>query len=66
MQSAAFGGFPSSGTFPLPPGQNQGRHGLPSVLGGQSETSRSSTLVDRTMSPSTLGFGGGQSQKELA
>ncbi|KAL8741914.1 MAG: hypothetical protein Q9190_005538 [Brigantiaea leucoxantha] len=61
MQSAAFGGFPSSGTFPLPPGQNQGRHGLPSVLGGQSETSRSSTLVDRTMSPSTLGFGGASS-----
>lgn len=60
MQNAAFGGFPNSSVFSLPTNQAQGRPGVPSALGSQSESGRSSTLVDRTMSPRTLGFGGGQ------
>lgn len=56
MQNAAFGGFPGSNTFSLPTGQDPTRHRLPSAQGGRSD-SRTSTLVDRIMSPSALSFG---------
>ncbi|KAL9044822.1 MAG: hypothetical protein Q9214_002070 [Letrouitia sp. 1 TL-2023] len=61
MQNAAFGGFPNSSVFSLPTNQAQGRPGMPSALSSQPESGRSSTLVHRTMSPRTLGFGGASS-----
>ncbi|KAL9580188.1 MAG: hypothetical protein Q9212_004648, partial [Teloschistes hypoglaucus] len=57
MQNAAFGGFSSSTAFSLPSSQDQAPHRLPSAQGSQPDTSsRSSTLVDRMMSPSSLSF----------
>ncbi|KAL8933941.1 MAG: hypothetical protein Q9216_006150, partial [Gyalolechia sp. 2 TL-2023] len=56
MQSAAFGGFSNSSAFSLPPNQSQARHGLPSSHNNQPDSGRSSTLVDRITSPSSLSF----------
>ncbi|KAL8690167.1 MAG: hypothetical protein Q9218_004334 [Villophora microphyllina] len=56
MHSAAFGGFSSSNAFSLPPNQDQPPHRLPSAPGSQPDSRRSSTLVDRMMSPSSLSF----------
>lgn len=57
MQNAAFGGFSSSNAFSLPSNQDQAPHRLPSAQGSQPDSSsRSSTLVDRMMSPSSLSF----------
>ncbi|KAL8814399.1 MAG: hypothetical protein Q9223_006367 [Gallowayella weberi] len=57
MQNAAFGGFggANQNLFALPPPQDPARHRLTSAQSGRPD-SRSSTLVDRTMSPSALSF----------
>ncbi|KAL8694673.1 MAG: hypothetical protein Q9224_003521 [Gallowayella concinna] len=57
MQNAAFGGFggANQNIFALPPPQDPARHRLPSAQSGRPD-SRSSTLVDRIMSPSALSF----------
>lgn len=57
MQNAAFGGFSSTNTFGVP-NTVQPRHGLPNAPSSQSDTSRSSTLVNRSLSPTHRGFGG--------
>lgn len=57
MQNAAFGGFSSTNTFGVP-NTVQTRHGLPNAPSSQSDTSRSSTLVNRSLSPTHRGFGG--------
>lgn len=57
MQNAAFGGFSNSTQLFLPPTQNQPRQGLPSAQSNQSDASRSSTLVERLASPTSLSFG---------
>lgn len=51
MQNAAFGGFSNSNAFSLPPNHSQARHN------SQPDSGRSSTLVDRITSPSSLSFG---------
>ncbi|KAL8996647.1 MAG: hypothetical protein Q9188_006524 [Gyalolechia gomerana] len=56
MQSAAFGGFSNSNAFSIPPNQGQARHGLPNSQNNQPDSGRSSTLVDRITSPSSLSF----------
>ncbi|KAL9026272.1 MAG: hypothetical protein Q9196_005041 [Gyalolechia fulgens] len=56
MQSAAFGGFSNANAFSLPPNQGPARHGLPNSQNNQPDSGRSSTLVDRIMSPSSLSF----------
>lgn len=58
MQNAAFGGFGGANPnlFSLPSTQDSTRHRLPSAQSGRPD-SRSSTLVDRIMSPSGLSFG---------
>lgn len=58
MQNAAFGGFSNANTFTLNPNPVQNRQGLPNASSSQTDVSRSSALVDRTFSPSNLGFGG--------
>ncbi len=45
-------GFPNSGAFAQ---QQNARHGLPNTSGNQADSTRSSSVVDRTMSPSTYG-----------
>ncbi|KAL8923042.1 MAG: hypothetical protein Q9208_004854 [Pyrenodesmia sp. 3 TL-2023] len=55
MQNAAFGGF-SNPTSLFLPSQSQARQGLPSAQSNQSDASRSSTLVERLASPTSLGF----------
>ena len=57
MQNAGFGGFPNSNTFPSPQDQLQ-RHGLPSASSSQANNTRSSSVVERLMSPNGMGFGG--------
>lgn len=52
MQNAAFGGFSSTNTFGVP---NTAQTNAPS---NQSDASRSSTLVNRSLSPTQRGFGG--------
>ncbi len=56
MQNAAFGGFSSANTFTLLPNPVPNRHGLPNS--SQSDTSRASALVNRSLSPSHRPFGG--------
>lgn len=58
IQNAAFGGFSNANAFSLPPNPVPNRHGLPNPSGSQTDTSRSSTLVDRNLSPNNQGFGG--------
>lgn len=58
MQNAAFGGFSSTDTFGAP-NSVQARHGLTNAPSNQSDTSRSSTLVNRSLSsPTHRAFGG--------
>lgn len=56
MQNAAFGGFSNSTQLFLP-NQSQARQGLPSAQSNQSDAGRSSTLVERLASPTSLSFG---------
>ncbi len=58
MQSAAFGGFSNADAFTLPQSSVQTRHGLPNTANNQGDSNRPSVLVDRILSPSTLGFRG--------
>ncbi|KAL8921363.1 MAG: hypothetical protein Q9172_004056 [Xanthocarpia lactea] len=55
MQNAAFGGFPGSNSFSVSSTQDPSRHRLPSVQSARPD-SRTSTLVDRILSPSSLNF----------
>lgn len=56
IQNAAFGGFSSTNSFTMPSNSVQSRHGLPNPSSNETDTSRSSTLVDRTLSPTNQGF----------
>lgn len=58
IQSAAFGGFSSTNSFSLASNSTQSRHGLPTPSSAQTDTSRSSNLADRTLSPTGQGFSG--------
>jgi CCR4-NOT transcription complex subunit 2 len=58
MQNAAFGGFSNADAFTLPQTSAQTRQGLPNAPNNQGDNNRPSVLVDRILSPSTLGFGG--------
>ena len=58
MQSAAFGGFSNADAFSVPQNSAQSRHGLPNIPNNQGDNGRPSVLVDRILSPSSLGFGG--------
>ena len=58
IQNAAFGGFSTASTFILPPNATHTRHGLPNTSSSQADTTRSSTLANRSLSPSNRGFGG--------
>ena len=58
MQNSAFGGFTSANSFSLPQDQIQSRQGLPSTSNGQTNNTRSSSVVDRLTSPNGMGFGG--------
>ena len=58
MQSAAFGGFSNADTFSIPQNPGQTRHGLPNAPNNQGDNNRPPVLVDRILSPGTLGFGG--------
>ena len=58
MQNAAFGGFSNADAFTLPQNSAQSRHGLPNAPNNIGDNSRSSVLVDRILSPGSLGFGG--------
>ncbi|KAI4113547.1 MAG: hypothetical protein LQ338_008157 [Usnochroma carphineum] len=66
MQNAAFGGFSSSTAFSLPPNQNQSRQGLPNSQSSQPDSGRSSTLVDRITSPSSLSFASSSNRQGLS
>ncbi|KAL8663534.1 MAG: hypothetical protein Q9168_008080, partial [Polycauliona sp. 1 TL-2023] len=55
MQNAAFGGYSASNNFSMPSNQDSVRHRIPSTQSGRPD-SRTSTLVDRIMSPSSLSF----------
>ncbi|KAL8727189.1 MAG: hypothetical protein Q9166_006226 [cf. Caloplaca sp. 2 TL-2023] len=52
MQSAAFGGFPGSNAFSMPPAQDPARHRFPSAQSGRpdSRTSTINSLLDNFMS----------------
>ena len=56
MQNAAFGGFSNSNAFSIPQNQETAPHRLPSAQSSQPDSSRSSTLVDRIMSPNSISF----------
>ena len=58
MQSAAFGGFSNADAFSVPQNSVQGRHGLQNAPINQGDNGRPSAMVDRILSPSSLGFGG--------
>lgn len=55
MQNAAFGGYTNGSAFAPQSNQILNRQG---VSGGQQDSGRSSTLVDRILSPSALGSAG--------
>ncbi|KAL8771039.1 MAG: hypothetical protein Q9209_003458 [Squamulea sp. 1 TL-2023] len=55
MHNAVFGGFPGSNNFSVPSTQDPARHRLPSAQSVR-PVSRTSTLVDRIMSPSSMSF----------
>ncbi|KAL8703624.1 MAG: hypothetical protein Q9201_003194 [Fulgogasparrea decipioides] len=56
MQNAAFGGFSNSNAFSIPPAQDHAPNRLPSSQSSHPDSSISSTLVDRIMSPSSISF----------
>lgn len=55
MQNTAYGGFSNTNAFSIQQGQAQARHGVPSAPGNQPGSTRSSSVVDRTMSPTAYG-----------
>ncbi|KAL9032903.1 MAG: hypothetical protein Q9180_006238 [Flavoplaca navasiana] len=55
MQTAAFGGYSASNNFSMPLTQESARHRLPSAQSGRPD-SRTSTLIERIRSPSSLSF----------
>ncbi|KAL9630153.1 MAG: hypothetical protein Q9204_004868, partial [Flavoplaca sp. TL-2023a] len=55
MQTAAFGGYSASNNFSMPLSQESARHRLPSTQSGRPD-SRTSTLIERIRSPSSLSF----------
>ena len=56
IQNAAFGGFSSTNSFNMPSNPIQTRLGLTNPSNNQIDSSRSSALVDRTLSPTNQGF----------
>ena len=58
VQSAGFGGFPSSSTFPSSQDTGQIRNPLPSASTSQANNTRSSSVVNRLTSPNGVGLGG--------
>ncbi|KAL8883707.1 MAG: hypothetical protein Q9215_008076, partial [Flavoplaca cf. flavocitrina] len=55
MQTAAFGGYSASNNFSMPLTQESARHRLPNAQSGRPD-SRTSTLIERIRSPSSLSF----------
>lgn len=58
IQNAAFGGFSNTNSFSLPSNPVQNRHGLSNPPNNQTDNSRSSTLIERNLSPTNQGFSG--------
>ena len=58
MQNAAFGGYPSESVFAPQPNPVQNRHSLSNTTISQLDNVRSTNLIDRIVSPTTLGSGG--------
>ena len=58
MQNAAFGGFSNADAFSVLQNSAPTRHGLPNAPSNIGDSNRSSVLVDRILTPGTLGFGG--------
>jgi len=51
MQNTAYGAFSNTNAFSLQQNQAQARHGVPGAQGTQASSTRSSSAVERTMSP---------------